>query len=136
MQDNAPIYTALQVRDWSTDNSIPVLDWPPYTLDLNPIEHVWWHLENKVLELHPELEQMGDDEGAKKAMEDALIEAWHSIESKIIRACPESMCRRRECCDKGKRVACKILGEFFLGHIIERDRVIISCRNSSDLISG
>jgi hypothetical protein len=40
MQDNAPIYKAHKVRDWFIDNGIDVMDWPPYSLDLNPIENL------------------------------------------------------------------------------------------------
>jgi len=36
MQDNAPIHTAKVVKDWLQSNAIPILDWPPYSPDLNP----------------------------------------------------------------------------------------------------
>jgi hypothetical protein len=39
MHDNAPIYTFKQVTEWLKDMDIEVLDWPPYSPDLNPIEH-------------------------------------------------------------------------------------------------
>ena len=96
MQDNAPIYTANKVKKWFEDMGIPVTDWPPYSPDLNPIEHVWWHLKAKVLELHPELKNLGSGEEAKKALEDALIEAWDAVDERIIKSCLESMCRRRD----------------------------------------
>jgi hypothetical protein len=90
------------VRDWFIEHSIPVLDWSPYSPDLNPIEHLWWHLKNKVLELHPELQQMGDSEEAKDALASALIEAWEAIDEIIIQACIESMPRRRDAVIKAK----------------------------------
>ncbi len=41
MQDNASIYTTIKVRDWFYNRGIlMVLNWPPYSLDLNPIKHV------------------------------------------------------------------------------------------------
>ena len=40
MQDNASIYTVRIVREWLEENGIDVLEWPPYSPDLNPIEHL------------------------------------------------------------------------------------------------
>ena len=39
MHDNAPIHTTRVVIDWFEENGIDVTDWPPFSLDLNPIEH-------------------------------------------------------------------------------------------------
>ena len=41
MQDNAPIHTAHVVRAWFNNNGVHCLvSWPPYSPDLNPIEHL------------------------------------------------------------------------------------------------
>jgi hypothetical protein len=96
MQDNALIHTAKTVKKWFEDIAIPLLDWPPYSPDLNPIEHIWWHLKAEVLELFPELKDLGAGEEAKEALERALIIAWDSIDDTIIKSCVESMCRRRD----------------------------------------
>jgi len=40
MQDNASIHTSYAVHKWFEDIGIPLADHPPYSLDLNPIEHI------------------------------------------------------------------------------------------------
>jgi hypothetical protein len=40
MQDNASIHIVQLIKDWFKDNAIPVLEWPPYSLDLNLIKMV------------------------------------------------------------------------------------------------
>jgi len=45
MQDNASIHITYIVRDWFRRAALTCLDWPPYSPDLNPIEHAWAKLK-------------------------------------------------------------------------------------------
>lgn len=45
MHDNSPIYTANKVKRWFQDIGISTINWPPYSPDLNPIEHAWSKLK-------------------------------------------------------------------------------------------
>lgn len=39
-QDNDPKHKSKRAMKWFEDNEIEVLDWPPQSPDLNPIEHM------------------------------------------------------------------------------------------------
>ena len=40
IQDNAPIHKAHTVQAWFRNIAIKLVDWPPYSPDLNPIENL------------------------------------------------------------------------------------------------
>jgi transposase len=91
MQDNASIHTARTVQQWFTNIGIPLASHPAVSPDLNPIEHIWWHLKNWVLKNHPELNQMGNSEAAQQALEEALIEGWNALPDRLFEQCADSM---------------------------------------------
>ena len=99
MQDNAAIHTAYKVRDWFTRNGIPTMDWPPYSPDLNPIEHVWWLLKKMLVEQYPELSNAsGKSEEDIQAMQEALKDCWDQLPGETFDALYQSMPNRVEAC--------------------------------------
>ena len=88
MQDNAPIHTAKKVLKWFTDRAILMLDWPFYSPDLNPIEHVW--AKNN----YPHLKEMGESQAAYDELAWVIVEAWEAIPQDYIDGLIKSMDNR------------------------------------------
>jgi transposase len=47
-QDNARPHVARVCQDFLANHNINPLDWPPYSPDLSPIEHLWDEMERRV----------------------------------------------------------------------------------------
>ena len=95
MQDNAPIHTAQKVRQWFEDNGVDTSDWPPYSPDLNPIEHIWKALKELVMKMFPEVDGKGKSEEQKLA--------WNALPVGLFESLVESMPRRIEAVIAAKR---------------------------------
>ena len=53
MHDNAPCHTAKKVKTFLADKEISVMDWPPQSPDLNPIENLWKIIGEKSMRQNP-----------------------------------------------------------------------------------
>ncbi|KAJ5790630.1 uncharacterized protein N7518_007641 [Penicillium psychrosexuale] len=60
--NNAPTYTVHIIRDALRDMNIEVMDWPPHSPDLNPIENLWALLKAEIYKLRPDLIHMRNND--------------------------------------------------------------------------
>ena len=100
MQDNAPIHCANTVKQWFIDLRIQIVErWPPYSPDLNPIEHIWWHLKRRVVDMFPEVAaSKSKSEYSRQRLESCLQAAWDTLDDSLFQALIESMPSRIEAC--------------------------------------
>jgi transposase len=97
MQDKASINTAKIIKKWLDETSIPVLEWPAISPDLNPIEHAWNRLKETIYELDPTLEiWKGDEDASIQRFRNVIEEAWTKIPADFLTS--SSMPRRVEAC--------------------------------------
>lgn len=92
--DNAPTHTAFIVRGTLDDLDIEVMDWPPHSPDLNPIENLWALLKAKIYKLKPELINMPDNEGTKRLLIETAHQAWSLLDLQHLEHLSETMPHR------------------------------------------
>lgn len=94
--DNAPSHTAIIVRQALDEMQIEVMDWPPISPDLNPIENLWSLLKQKIYELRPELIHMRNNEETKDLLVATAQEAWNLLDWKHLENLSATMSHRVE----------------------------------------
>jgi transposase len=93
--DNDPKHTAKSVQEWLSGQRFSVLEWPPQSPDLNPMEHLWAHLKR----------QLNKYESPPKGileLWERIEEQWNKIDQATCMNLIESMPRRVEAVIKAK----------------------------------
>jgi tRNA A-37 threonylcarbamoyl transferase component Bud32 len=85
LHDNSTVHGDGRVRSWLFNHGVTVLDFPPYSPDLNAIEHVWVYLKKAVENLHPK---------TLEELQDAVHSGWEAIPEEYLEAIVHSMPRR------------------------------------------
>ena len=79
MQDNAPIHDAGKVKKFIVDMTFELLDWLPYSPDLNCIENLWKLLKEKINAWYSELGTLPKNESSLRKLISAAIEVWERL---------------------------------------------------------
>lgn len=88
-QDNAPIHKSKHALGYFKEKKIELMNWPPYSPDLNPMENLWSILSYSIY-------------SGKKVFRDVeelkehLVEAWEKIDKSKMEALIDSMEDRLE----------------------------------------
>jgi hypothetical protein len=87
LQDNAPTHRANVTKTWLHNHGITLLDFPPYSPDLNPIENVWQYLEVRVEKRRP---------STVEELQDVIAEEWEKVPKEFLTKLAHSMMKRIE----------------------------------------
>ncbi len=92
MQDGASVHTAHIVRDWLAEKGYQVMEWPPYSPDLNPIEHLWFPMKAGVHPLTSTIQELVGEDAQKQLLGGEAVHAWSQIPAwkleKLIKSMP------------------------------------------------
>jgi transposase len=86
-QDNDPKHTANLTWQWFEDNDIDVLEWPPQSPDLNPIEHLWNEIDRR-------MRRSSAGFHTQDQLWDAVQKAWVEMDIEFLNRLIESMPER------------------------------------------
>ena len=85
LHDNDKKFKSGMVVEWCHNNGVTVMDFPPYSPDLNPIENVWAYLKYNITRCNPQ--DVGE-------LRKCIIEQWSKIPLGKLKKCITSMPKR------------------------------------------
>lgn len=92
-QDNAPCHKSRKTVGWLAQKNVNVLDWPPYSPDLNPIENLWSIVKKRIQTV---------PRHSKAAVVSSTISEWNDSLNPICEELIASMPRRIAECIRNK----------------------------------
>ena len=87
IQDNALPHTARDSSAFLDQQDVKLMDWPDWSLDMNPIEHVWDQMSVWIRD-------MDDPPSTVAELNNAVHQAWAAVRPGRVRTLVESMPRR------------------------------------------
>ncbi|KAK3503471.1 hypothetical protein B0T13DRAFT_393283, partial [Neurospora crassa] len=76
--------------------------YPPYSLDLNPIEHVWNRIKRMLRKEFPELHLLIETKDNKHWIGEIFVDIWNHIPQDFINSFIDSLPKRLEAVRKAK----------------------------------
>lgn len=92
-QDNDPKHKSKLVMEWLLYRVPKLLDHPPQSPDVNPIEHLWDHLDNQIRK---------HEVTSISRLKEIILEEWHKIPPSVTSKLVESMPNRLKAIIKAK----------------------------------
>lgn len=96
MQDNARVHMSKYTQKWLESHGAWTIEVPPYSPDINPIEHILSAFKRKVHDLHPESDTLGDSQEEWDRFREGLKEAWMALPDSLVKRLIHSMPRRHK----------------------------------------
>jgi transposase len=82
LHDNDPKHTSRVVKEWLHNNGVSMIDFPPYSPDLNPIENLWAKMAREVEERRCE---------TVDELQDTIADVWDKVDADFMRKLAHSM---------------------------------------------
>ena len=86
-QDNDPKHTSKKAKMWLENSGLKVMEWPPQSPDLNPIEQLWTYVKNR-------LEEYENYPSSITELRERVDIEWGKIPASVCQNLIESMPRR------------------------------------------
>lgn len=96
MHDNAPIHRAAIVTAWFEEIGYQVMEWPLYSPDLNPIEHLWFPTKQGTYPLAETILELEGEENQRRLLGAEAAAAWDRIPVRRLDALVGTMDHRVE----------------------------------------